>query len=248
MSQKGEQTTYTARKNRDVEFERGLFTPVPDTAESYNYGVFIESEFFLLGGAAQKQYVFMVGGEIASGNASTGDSNSAIFRISVSNYAAHDGNFILRGTNIAVTNRSGGTMGRLENFLGVQNKSGGTVPILHGATVIAENYGTVATLSMAMDIISRDENDTSRTYAGVIRLRNDDRSGQSALDSAIDIDSHGSSGGFDLLIDGAGATLTEYDSGTQVALLSFKGANGTTYYIVHDTDAATVLEVATSLS
>jgi hypothetical protein len=248
MPQFAVQSTYKAQKDRDVEFVRGKFTPVPDLSESYNYGIYVDLETFLLGGAAQKHYGFMITGDQISGNASTGDSNSAYFRVSASNYAANDANYILRGCNIALTNRSGGTMGRLENFLGVQNKSGGTVPILHGCTVIAENYGTVATLSMAMDIINRDENDTSRTYAGVIRLRNDDRSGQSALDSAIDIDSHASSGGFDLLIEGAGAVLTEYDSGTEVAVMSFQGANGTTYYLVHDTDSATVMEVKTSLS
>jgi len=246
MTQVADQRTFIPRKNADVEFAAGKFEPIPDASESYHYGVYVELESFLLGGAANKYYGLHVTGDQET--ASTGDSNSAYIRVSASNYAANDANYILRGINASLTNRSGGTMGRLENMIGVQNKSGGVVPTLHGCTVISENYGTVATASMAMDIINRDENDTSRTYAGVIRLRNDDRSSQSALDSAIDIDSASASGGFDTLIDASGAVLTEYDSGTQVVLMTFQGADADTFYLIHDTDAATVLSVATSVS
>ena len=66
--------------------------------------------------------------------------------------------------------------------------------------------------------------------------------------SAVDIDSHASSGGFDTLIDAVDAELTEYDSGTQVVLMTFQGADADTFYLIHDTDAATVLSVATSVS
>jgi len=248
MSNKANQAAYVAKKNRDAEFLRLKATPRSDTAESYNYGVYFDLEDgpFFTAGAARKHYGVMISGDQEV--AMTGDSNSAYFRISASNYAANDANYILRGCNIALTNRSGGVMGRLENFLGVQNKSGGVVDTLYGATIITENYGTVDDNGLACDFISRDENDTSRGYAGVIRLRNDDRSSQDALDSAIDIDSHASSGGFDTLIDATGATLTEYDSGTQVVLMTFKDAAGTTQYLIHDSDAATVLEVATSVS
>ncbi len=218
------------------------------TDASYSYGMNVDSDLFFTGGAATKSYLMQLAGDRTLGNAATGDSNDAYLKIAGSNYAANDANFILRGLNIGITNRSGGVMGRLENSMGVQNKSGGVVDVLFGATIISENYGTVDTDGMACDFINRDENDTSRGYAGVIRLRNDDRSSQSALDSAIDIDSHGSSGGYDTLIDATGATLTEYDSGTQVVLMTFKDAAGTTQYLIHDTNTATVLEVATSVS
>jgi hypothetical protein len=69
-----------------------------------------------------------------------------------------------------------------------------------------------------------------------------------ALDSAIDIDSAGASGGFETLIDATGATLTEYGSNKQVVLMTFKDAAGTTQYLIHDTDNVTVIEIATSVS
>jgi hypothetical protein len=246
MSQVAVQEAYIARKGHDVEFKRGKFTPIPDVNESYRYGVVVELDDFFVSGAAKKHYGFHITGDHDA--VLTGDSNSAYFRVAGSNYGANDANYILRGCNIALTNRSGGVMGRLENFLGVQQKSGGVVDTLIGCTVISENYGTVDDLGLAMDIINRDENHTSRGYAGVIRLRNDDRSGMSALDSAIDIDSAAASGGFDTLIDAVDAELTEYDSGTQVVLMTFQGADADTFYLIHDTDAATVLSVATSVS
>lgn len=69
-----------------------------------------------------------------------------------------------------------------------------------------------------------------------------------AINSYIKIAEVGGVTGAAFLIDAAGVTLTKYDTNTQVCLLKFKGANGTAYYLVHDTDAATVLAVATSVS
>jgi len=230
----------------DVNIKNFALVPIANTAESYRYGVKIDSDVFFAGGAAKKHYMLSVSGDIETA-ASTGDSNDAYVRISGSNYAASDANFILRGINIGITNRSGGTMGRMENSFGVQNKSGGTVPILIGATIISENYGTNATEAFAIDAIIRDEVGAGTTRAG-IRVRNDDRSGVAALDAMILMDTHASSGGADTLIDASAVELTEYDSGTQVVLMTFQGADATTYYLIHDTDAATVLSVATSVS
>ena len=245
MSQVAVQTQYRAFKNHDVEFQRALFTPVKDTAESYNYGVTVDLESFFAAGAAQKHYGFTVSGDHLY--AITGDSNSAYIRITGSNYGACDANYILRGLNVGLTNRSGGTMGILENLISIQNKSGGTVPTMRALNVVNENYGTNATESGIADFINRNEANTATLSYG-IRIRNDDRSSQGAVQSAINIDSHASSGGFRELIDASAAELTEYDSGTQVVLMKFQGANGTTYYLVHDTDSATVLAVATSVS
>ncbi len=223
------------------------FAPVPITADSYRYGFKLDSDVFFLAGAALKHYMMQLSGDRESGNAVTGDSNDAMLKISHSNYAANDANFIDRGINIGITNRSGGTMGRLENSIGAQNKSGGSTPILIASTHIAENYGTNATECFAIDAIIRDEVGAGATRAG-IRIRNDDRSGVSALDAMILMDSHASSGGADTLIDGSAVELTEYDSGTQVVIMEFQGADGTARFLIHDTDAATVLSVATSVS
>ena len=231
----------------DVDIKDMVLVPIPNTAENYRYGMRFDSDVFFVGGAAKKHYMMQIGGDRESGNASTGDSNDALLKLSHSNYAANDANFIDRGINIGITNRSGGTMGRMENSFGTQNKGGGTVPILISGTFICENYGTNATEAFAIDAIIRDEVGAGATRAG-IRVRNDDRSGVSALDAMILLDSHASSGGADMLIDGSAVELTEYDSGTEVVIMSFQGANGTTYLLVHDTDAATVVEVKTSVS
>ena len=47
---------------------------------------------------------------------------------------------------------------------------------------------------------------------------------------------------------GIDSTATEFTngSGNEVVLWAFKGANGTTYYMVHDTDAATAIGVVTT--
>jgi hypothetical protein len=245
MAQYAEAMSYIPKKGEDVQFKRGLFVPVQDSAESYNYGVYISLSDFYGAGAARKYYGLYIGGD--QNYAVTGDSNSAMLRCSGNNYAANDANYIYRGANLAVNNRSGGTLGRMEHSAGVQNKSGGTAPYLLVFTMTAENYGTCATEFGVVDFVARNEANTATTTYG-IRIRNDDRSGQSALQSAVTISSHASSGGFLKLIDGSAAVLTEYDSGTKVCLMSFKGADGTTYYMLHDTDAATAISVNTSLA
>ena len=253
------QTTYITRRGQDAEVANldvdGDFAlagsttiaPVRDLTVAQEYGMEIDGDSWFRGGAAQKSYLLMVTGDRDSAYAATGDSNDAYIRVSGNNYAANDANFILRGINIGVNNRSGGTLGIMENSIGVQGKSGGTVPTIRGLTITMENYGTNATESGGLDVISRNEANTATT-SYILRLRNDDQSAQPAVQSAIVISSHASSGGFTQLIDASAAVLAEYDTGTQVVLMKFKGANGTTYYLVHDTDAATVLSVATSVS
>jgi hypothetical protein len=99
----------------------------------------------------------------------------------------------------------------------------------------------------AADFIMANEG-AAPTLSHGISIRNDERSGMGAVGSAILIKSHASSSGFTRLINAEDAVLAEYDTGTKVCLMSFKGANGTTYYLLHDTDSATVLSVNTSLA
>lgn len=217
-------------------------------SDSYAYGLKIDTDTFFIAGAAKKTYLAYLGGDRESGEVVTGDSNDALLRMSHNNYAACDSNFIMRGINISINQRSGGTMGRMEaGAFGSQNKSGGTVPTLVAMTVVPENYGTVATEFGGIDVVLKNENNTATTSYG-IRIRNNDQSGVTAIQAALAVSSHASSSGFRELIDASGAVLAEYDSGTQVVLMKFQGADGTTYYLVHDTDAATVLAVATSVS
>jgi len=231
-----------------VRFVPQKWSPIHQ-GDTYNYGFRIDSDDFFTSTAASKNYMLMLGGDRQAAYDATGDSNDAYFRVSGSNYGQCDSNFILRGVNVSVTNRDSATLGHLENFMGVQNKSAGTVSgNLFGCTVIAENYGTAESAVYGMDIISRNEHNGNEGDTGVLRLRNDDRSGQSALDAMIVMDTHSSSGGATTLIDASAVELTEYDSGTAVVLMTFQGADADTFYLVHDTDAATVLSVATSVS
>jgi hypothetical protein len=247
MSDIAKQKTFIMRLGQDIQTDRILAQPIRDVAEDYGYGVAIDGTSWFRGGAAQKSYLLYVSGNRGTDYAATGDSNDAYIRVSGNNYAANDANFILRGLNIGVNNRSGGTMGTLENLISIQGKSGGTIPTMRGCTIVMENYGTCATEAGGLDVVSRNEANAATLSYGV-RIRNDDRSSQSAVQSAINIDSHASSGGFGVLIDASAAELTEYDTGTQVVLMKFQGANGTTYYLIHDTDTATALSVATSVS
>ena len=161
----------------------GSLTSVPKSTAATGYGYghqVIGSSNFWNGGAALKRYLAYIDMGMASGIAFTGDSNGAGLRITGSNYGAHDANYILRGINVGPSNRSGGTMGRFENLISVQNKSGGTIPTLLACTFTSENYGTVATESGVADFINRNEANSATLSYG-IRIRNDDRSAQGAV-------------------------------------------------------------------
>ena len=70
--------------------------------------------------------------------------------------------------------------------------------------------------------------------------------GSARLDAVLGVKAtSGTAGVFRYGID---TTQTEFTngSGNEVVLWAFKGANGTTYYVVHDTDSATALGVVTT--
>lgn len=70
--------------------------------------------------------------------------------------------------------------------------------------------------------------------------------GNARLDAIIGVTNTSATAGvFRYGIDTSGTEFTN-GSGGEVILWKFKGANGTTYYLKHDTDAATVLAVVTS--
>ena len=199
---------------------------------SYAYGVKIDSDTFFTGGAAEKSYMFQVGGDRTVSNAATGDSNDAIIKASSSNYAANDSNFILRGYNGTVNNRSGGTLGRLEGALiGAQNKSGATVPTLMGVTIVTENYGTSATLLGGIDLYVRNEAAVATTEFG-IRITNDNRSTASAVDAAIILANEATNTGFTYGIDMNGVEIATADIRLSGGAMIFTGsaANGDAVY------------------
>jgi hypothetical protein len=188
------------------------------STSSYGYGIKYDADgVFTSTGSAKKSYVMQITADRESAYAVTGDSNDAILKISGNNYAANDANFILRGLNCAINQRSGGTLGRIEHSLGTQNKSGGTAPTILGLTVVAENYGTCADLFGGIDILLKNEGSVA-TKEFALRLRNENNSVADAVGSAIEVSDTGANTGWDNIIDASGATV-----GTSVMSLKDDG-------------------------
>ena len=181
------------------------------SAGSYGYGINLDGDAcFNVAGAAQKSYVMQISADRDSAYVVTGDSNDAILKITGNNYAANDANFILRGLNASINNRSGGELGRLEHSVGTQNKSGGTSPIVMGLSVTAENYGTMADLFGGIDVLLKNEGAVATLEFGV-RIRNENNSVADAIGAGLLFSDTGANTGFDYLIDGNGASVVVAD-------------------------------------
>jgi hypothetical protein len=183
-----------------------IFEPTHQT-EAYAYGIDIDGDNFFRGTTADKCYLLYVHGDRSTSYVATGDSNDAYIRVSGNNYAANDANFILRGINIGINNRSGGTLGMMNNSLGCQQKSGGTCPTIVGLTVTPENYGTCATEFGGIDIVLKNEGAVATTEYG-LRIRNLNNSIADAIGSAILVTDTGANTGFDYIINTSGASIT----------------------------------------
>jgi hypothetical protein len=147
------------------------------------YGYLYQIGGLMTGTTAQKTYALGINVTRPAGSVATGDSNDALIRGSYSNYAANDANFIIRGINTLVTNRSGGTLGMLDNLISVANRVGGTVPIVNGITVNAENFGVNATQHSAADFSIKNEGAKATKEWGV-RVRNLNNSVAGPADAA----------------------------------------------------------------
>ncbi len=181
------------------------FTVSRGATTGYEYGVNINGDALLTGGAASKSYVLNVSGDRESGNAATGDSNDALLKITGNNYAKNDTNFIFRGLNASINNRDGGVLGRIEHSLGSQGKSGGTVNNIVGLSITAENYGTVSDMFGGLDVLLKNEGAVATTEYG-IRIRNENNSIADAVAAAVKITDSGANTGFDYFLDCYGAS------------------------------------------
>jgi hypothetical protein len=184
-------------RNRNLDkHDRYVFTPVRDN-ESYSYGFSIDVSDMLRGTAAKKSYGLSITGSKSATYASTGDSNDALLKISGNNYAANDTNFVFRGLNAAIANRSGGVLGRLEHSIGTQGKSGGTVTNLLGLSITAENYGTMGATGTfgGVDILLKNEAAVATTEFG-LRIRNENNSIAGDVADAILVSDTGANTGF----------------------------------------------------
>jgi hypothetical protein len=139
--------------------------------------------------------------------ASTGDSNDAVLKLSANNYSASDTNFILRGINSGINNRSGGTLGMLDNSIGCQGKSGGTARIITGLHVIPENYGSVTDEFGGIRVQLKNEGAVA-TSEYCILVENLNNSLATKVTDALKVQDSGANTGFTTGLNLNGATLT----------------------------------------
>lgn len=206
------------------------------TVPAYDYGFDIDSgERFFIGGAATKSRLLGIRGDRPSGKAATGDSNDAVLFIQGSNYAANDSNFIFRALNAKISNRDGGTLGRIDNNISTYAESGGTSPYVIGLLITAENYGTCATEFGGVDILLKNEAAVATTEYG-LRIRNENASIAGPVAHAIRITKTGANTGFTNLFSfGVTPGFVAVKSGTYTG--SGNGIrltidyNGTPYYL-----------------
>lgn len=202
-------------------------TAVARPSSAYAYFYELDCDEFMTGGAATKTYMLGISGERPVGSAATGDSNDAIIKGSYSNYAANDTNFIIRGLNSAVTNRSGGTLGMVDGG-NIGSKNQGTCPTLRALSLRAENYGTNATEYGVIDINCSDEVGAATLRYGA-RIRNTDASGVAAMSSALLISSTATNGFNNAItIQNACDTFVDFDGVTGAACTE-TGTEATTF-------------------
>jgi hypothetical protein len=212
-------------RNRNIDkHDTFIFQPTRKL-DAYYYGFSMDFSNTFRGKVAQKSYGLSLTGSKSASYASTGDSNDALLKISGNNYAANDTNFVFRGLNAAIANRSGGVLGLLEHSIGTQAKSGGTVTNLKGLSITAENYGTMGASGTfgGLDILLKNEAAVATTEFG-LRIRNENNSIAGDLADAILISDTGANTGFthfvDFTIDGGHPAQSTSSSVTNV------GTNG----------------------
>jgi hypothetical protein len=195
----------------------------------------------VLAGAGYRQGGLQIQIDRASGEDVTWDGNPDCgLKILANNRAANAANEgAVRGVDIAARNR--GTNCGWCNAIsaGVRNDSEKTAYQLIGIQTRLENYGTLETEAVGIDVNLSIENDTGSPTKTGIQVRNTDASGMGAVDEVIKV-SHTSTNGFTNLVNFAGAT------GDVIATGSLKDSddadikcdakipvvwNGTTYYI-----------------
>jgi len=175
--------------------------------DNYSYGLDINTDNFFRGGAAQKSYLLSVRGDREAEYPASGDSNDAYIKVGGSNYAYNDGNFIFRGINSGINNRSGGYLGTLEGAsIGAQNKSGGYASTTNAMTLTAENYGTVTDRFGGLDILLKNEAAVATTEYG-LRLRNENNSLATEVGAGVLLTDTGANNGWTYGIDMSGATV-----------------------------------------
>ncbi len=215
-----------------------FMAPTRAVVSGYAYGVSIDGDLVLTGTAASKSYVMQIAGDRISGNVATGDSNDALLKIQGSNYAANDTNFIFRALNASISNRSGGTLGQLDNNISVSLKQGSTVAYAVALSVDAQDLAASAKTEFGgLDVaINREGLAATLEYAIQIRTRG---TINTAIAQAIYLRKDATDHGFDALFGlDAAATVGGYVSTGNAPVLATGDVmipieiGGSTYYLV----------------
>ena len=152
------------------------------------------------------------------GNPDTG------IKVNARNYAANATNQgSIRGIDIVARN-SGTNSSQVDAAaFGARNDSGKVTYSLHGVDVRLENYGTVETECVGVDVNMSIENDTDVPLTFAYRARNTDASGQPAVQAVMSV-SHTSTNGFGALASFVGTT-----AGAATTIVSTSGTDATTF-------------------
>ena len=156
----------------------------------------------------------------------------------------------LRGAEFNVRNESAQNAGTLMGLsAAAEIRGAATVTAIYGlngevAAAQADVSG-VATLLAAVRAKVQSEDAGTITEGYLFLGENEAVTGGKRLTAIIGAKSTGAFAAARYGIDTSGFGLT-LGSGNEVVLWKFRGHNGTTYYVVHDTDAATALGVVTS--
>lgn len=131
----------------------------------------------------------------------------------------------LRGLQVNARNRGTNINWILGGNIGSRNDSGGIATQVHGLDVRVENYGTLDTEIVGIDVNLSCESDTGSPLKYGVRVRNTDQSAQGAADAALHV-SHTSTNGFAAFAhlatatgDGAVASVDTPDTTTTEALI-----------------------------
>ena len=195
--------------------------------DAYSFGEAIELRYtFAETGNSQRQGIFM--------DVRTSASNSSTVRgIEVS--AQSEGNInvgVLSGGTFKAIPR--GTSGTITNLFGVEGE----------ITFNSSSWAGTTTLGAAIrGKISIEDGATNTAIYGVY-IDGEPITGAATATAIFAADTHANitwKYGMDIL----GCTMEETNSGKNVTLIRFTGANGTAYRLVHDTDSATAVAVVT---
>ena len=130
----------------------------------------------------------------------------------------------------------------------VASSSTGNITTLRGAEIgfsMDDTYTGTVTSAYGLHVKVQTEDGATITTGYGVYIENEAVTGGERLTAAIGITATAGFTGYRYGIDSTGVEFTNGAAG-EVVLWAFKGADGTTYYVKHDTDAATVLAVVTS--